>query len=674
MNDIIKNLQSLPSDPSRRTALILTAIVVLYAAIGLSVSVTHSPLGDLGVEADFFAELVPAAQQLVRGEFAVANYPFKGPVYSLLLAATHAVVSPAGVGWYRSGVLLSLLAAGGTLVLVFRLVNRLSGPAAAIVVLILTAVTKVFFIHAGKASSDHVFGFFVFAAADQLLVRPHGRTAYLLAGIAGGLAFLTRYIGVVVPLWALGVVLLVNPDRLRVRQRLLAAMLIMMSFLAVLTPWLILSQRETGSWLATKNLQNVVTEFTSGERAAAIPSAGFDSLGDLIGHDPPHFLNHYLSNIPRHLVQDFQQITGTGFGCLAGLGLGLMIWRRPERRQVAFLSLGALYFLALCAIFYLPRFSLPLIPMLAFAVANLCRQLPRWRRGLTVVIVAALVIAHLGHNKRAVAYYRAQQPVHLVGAIAYLSAGTHDEPTRRAVVMARKAHLAHYAGLEYRPYPSWFTSAADLLRVAGQREVDYLAVGVIERKSLIDEQALDHLDAYRGVELVFQDPSTRVFKLHLDDPDFAIRGEVIELRQRRRDALAAGDTELALQQGLTLASLLSADEDYRAAHNLMREIYATDAGRRDPAVGLDLSWLCLQVGDTASGLEVLQATLNTAPELLGTVAEARGLGLQGQLLAQQGDVVAARRYLAQAEILYRSLGSEQDARAVAAEIKRLPSP
>lgn len=674
MNGTIKNLLATLPDSARPTALFLTAFVVLYTATSLALSLAYSPLGDQGVEADFLAEIVPAAQKLVRGEFAVANYPFKGPVTSLLLAAIHTVVAPFGGGWYRSGVLLSLLAAGGTLVLLFRLANRLSGPAAAVIVVILTAATKIFFIHAGKASSDHVFAFFVFVAADQLLVRSPRRSAYLLAGVAGGLAFLTRYIGVVVPLWALGVVLIADPERLRRPQRLQAATLITLGFLAVLTPWLILAHLETGSWLPSKNLQNIVAEFYPSQRAAAIPSGGFDSIVHLIGHDPLHFVTHYLGNIPRHLGQDFQQITGTLFGCLAGLGFGLMIWRRPDRRQIAFLGLGVLYFLALCTVFYLPRFSLLLTPIYAWAVAYLCLHLPRWRVGLTVVIVAALVGAHVGHIARAVAFYRDQQPVHLAGAIAYLRAHGQDESSQPAVVMARKPHLAHYADLEYRPYPARFTSAADLLRIAAQRGADFLVVGVIERGALVDEQALDHLDTYLGVELVYQDSSTRVFALRVDDPDYATRAAVIDLRRRRQSALAAGDAELALQQGLTLARLLTEDGDYQAAHDVMREIYATAGGRRDPEVGLDLSWLCLRIGATASGLEVLQATLDGAPQLHGTMDEARGLGIQGQLLAQQGDVAAARRSLAQAQNLYRALGSEQDARAVAADIERLPSP
>ena len=81
--------------------------VLSFAAIGLGVSLRTSPLGDLGVEADFFAELAPAAQELAAGRFAVANHPFKGPLHAFVLVPLRAALAPLGVDWYRAAVVLS---------------------------------------------------------------------------------------------------------------------------------------------------------------------------------------------------------------------------------------------------------------------------------------------------------------------------------------------------------------------------------------------------------------------------------------------------------------------------------------------------------------------------------------------------------------------------------------
>jgi hypothetical protein len=651
----------------------LVAALVFFGA-GLAVSLLTSPLGDQASEADFFAELAPAAQQLMAGEFSVANYPFKGPVYSFVLAGTHALLAPAGVGWYRAGVGLSLLASALTLLLLYRLVRHLAGRQAGVVVLVLTAVTKVYFIHAGKAASDHLFLLFMIAAAHQLLARPARSRTWLVVGVLGGLAFLTRYIGAVVPAWSLAVVLLLNPDRLRRRQRLVASATILAGFMLVLTPWLARTRLETGSLLVTRNLQNVVQEFYGGERSPAIPVGGFASLVDLISHDPGYFCGHFAGNVVRHAVQDFQQVTGPVFGVLAGLGLLLMAWRRPDRRQFAWLALGALYFLALCAVFYVPRFSFPLAPFFAFAVAWLLAQVPRYRKTAAVVVVGLLVVVHVGYVRRAVAFYHSQQPTHLAGAIAFLGGVEQGSTDHPPVLMARRAHAAHYAGLVFQPYPGRIGGAADLLRAAAARRVDYLLVGAIERNSLTAPTLLDHLEIYEGVDLVYQDDVTRIFALHAqDNPAFATRRDVKVLAARRDRATAAGDSTLSLQLGLELGRIMSEDGDLVAARDLMQELHDSAGGRNNPTVGLNLAWLCLEAGDIEHGLAVVTELLRTVPALHGTASEARALGLQGRLLARSGDLAAARTSLSRARDRYLALGATSAAAAAADELSRLGS-
>lgn len=649
----------------------LAAFLVAFVATGLGVSLRTAPLGDQGVEADFFAELAPAAQHLVAGDFTVRDFPFKGPVYAILLAAMHTLGAPWDVGWYRAGVALSLLASALTLLLLYRLIRRLAGLRAALVVVVLTAVIRVFFEHAGKASSDQVFTLWVVATAHQLLTRPAGAANWVSTGVLAGLAVLTRYIGAVVPLWCLVTVFLLDPDRLAPRQRWYGAACLAAGCSLVLLPWMFLSLRETGTIFATKNLQNVVMEFYGGAKAQDIPATGFASLGDLIGHDPVYFVRHYAGNLLQHLRQDFQQITGTVGGTLAGLGLAATIWRRPDRRQVAWFSLGVLYFLALCTVFYLPRFSLALTPFYAHFIAAGCDRLPRYRNQAAIAVVAVIAVAHVGHIQKAIAFNRAQQPLHLTGAIAYLSettAGAQD----RATVMARKAHVAHYAGMDFQPYPKRFSSAADLLQTAARRQVDYLVVGTIERQHLIVPTVLDHLDAYEGVTLVFADNATRVFHLQADAPTFGTRPDIAALQARWQGALAAANTGPIVRIGQELGRLLSEDGDFGAARIVMQAVFERAADERPPQVGLNLAWLCLQVGDTVAGLNALDETLAAEPTLRGTQTEARCRELQGRLLIQQKAYAAARERFVAARDLYRNLGLTREVTAVEQALRQLP--
>ncbi len=223
--------------------------------------------------------------------------------------------------------------------------------------------------------------------------------------------------------------------------------------------------------------------------------------------------------------------------------------------------------------------------------------------------------------------------------------------------MARKAHAAFYAGLDYAPYPGIIADAPDLLRKAGARGADYLVVGSVERRNMVTASILDHLDAYGGVSLAYADSATRVYRLDAGAADFAVRADVADLQARWDAARAGGDDASMRTVGVELARLLAGDGRYPAAHAVLDTVRLADGGGSDPLVGLNLAWLCLQLGDTDHGLAVLQDLRDRAPQLAGSPGEARALDLTGQLTLQQGDPAAARPYLLRARDLYRRLGN-----------------
>jgi 4-amino-4-deoxy-L-arabinose transferase-like glycosyltransferase len=492
-----------------------------FVATGLALSLRHAPLGDLGVEADFFAELAPAAEAVAAGHLDVANYPFKGPLYSLVLAPVHAALAPLGLDWYRSAVVLSLLASALTLLLVHRLSRRLAGERAAVVVVVLTAFTKIFFIHAHKAATDPLFMFLVVAAVTVLLCSAPRKTTWLATGALAGLAWLVRDIGVVVGAWATLVLLLVDPDHQARRRRLLAALCVWGGFALVAAPWLAVTRHQSGRWLASHNLQNIVDEFYVGARVAEVPVGGFASLGALVAHDPAYFAGHFLANLPRHFVADLNEVPGLTYGGLALAGMAVLVWRRPDRRQVAFLLLGFLMFLALGAVFHRPRFALPMVPAWALVTALALERLPRFRVRAALAVVACVVALHIGHIHRSIVFYDRQQPRHLATAIAAaptwaaaaIAEKAGEVPGRRPVLMARKAHLAYYAHLAYVAYPIQAVDPPDLVARARARGADFLVVGEIERQLLPDRTALDHLEELPGVEVAWRDPQTTVYRL-----------------------------------------------------------------------------------------------------------------------------------------------------------------
>jgi hypothetical protein len=285
-------------------------------------------------------------------------------------------------------------------------------------------------------------------------------------------------------------------------------------FALVAAPWVAATRQQTGRWVASGNLQNIVDEFYGGDAAGRVPAGGFRTLGHLVSYDPRHFASHYLANLPRHFVEDLNQITGLTMGALALAALATLVWRRPDRRQTAFLLLGVMMFLVLGAVFYRPRFSLVLVPMWALVLALGIERLPRWRTSAAVAVVALGLLLHAGHIRRAVTFYDRQQPRHLLAAIAGASTWSPAvEGGDQPILMARNAHLAHYAHLAFAPFPRVLANPFDLVAKARARGVQFLVMGVLERQMLAEPTQFDRLDQMEGVEVAWRDRDTVIYRL-----------------------------------------------------------------------------------------------------------------------------------------------------------------
>jgi 4-amino-4-deoxy-L-arabinose transferase-like glycosyltransferase len=520
-----------------------------YAAVALAIHLTWFRIGDIGVESDFYAEIGPAARALAAGHFSVADFPYKGPVTAFLVAALHAVTGPLGADWYRTAVILNVLCATGSLLLIYQLLRGLYPRAVAALAMVSVSLTFEFFLHAHKASSDLLFLLLFYASVALLLggpdvrarargedkgrheqegpLRPSGRglLAGLAAGLLGGLAYLTRYNGLVLPVAAAVMLLAVAPRRRLVRVRLAVLAVYLAGFVAVAAPWYLVNLSQSGRALATHNLQNIfVEEFYPGDAARSLPDGGATSLPRLILHDPLRFLGHYLRNLPVHLWRDLRYTLNWGLSLLFLLGLGrLLLWRRPDRRQLAFLVFPLSYFLAMGLVYHQPRFSFPLLPAYAALAwtallgsgqagrrgSGLWPALPL--RGLVVVILAAGIFVWQALDARDVTrWYHARQPVFVLELAPTLHrlAGSDD-----AILMARKPHAAFYAGLRYQPYPKEVASPQELLTFARDHGVDLILYSGIEQDQFPRAPWLAALDRLPGVRLVHADEYCRVFAL-----------------------------------------------------------------------------------------------------------------------------------------------------------------
>ncbi len=337
------------------------ASALLLFLIGLFLHLRFYPIGNLGVETDFYGDVAVAARKLAEGRFSVLDYPFKGPLYPLLLAGVHALAGD----WYRSGVLINLLCAGGSLILIYRLVVKMFHRPVAALTTCLVGVTGAFFIDGHRATTDHLF-LVLSLGAMNLLLRPRRSARCLVAaGAVSALAILTRSNAAFLPIAAIPTLLWVDPEGRTGRERVRALGLYLGAFLLVWSPWLIINLAQTGRLSSSQNVVNLTLEYYRDPEVPNRPTRDFHSIEALVAHDPGHFAGHFLLNLVKYLRMDLLDLIGPVGAVLVVLGAVRLGRRRFPRRLRAFYLFPAVYFVSLALVFYLLRFRLLLEPAYA---------------------------------------------------------------------------------------------------------------------------------------------------------------------------------------------------------------------------------------------------------------------------------------------------------------------
>jgi hypothetical protein len=517
-------------------------------------------VGDLGVESDFYAELAPAAQAIAQGEMSPSGFPFKGPLHPTALV----VVNTAVGDWYRSGIVLNLICAAVSILLLARLLAQRFGQAVGWGAVLFLSLVGEFFLQSHKASSDLLF-FLLFYTAVALTPRTRFVAwRFVLVGFVSGLAFLTRYNGLITPIAAVMVVLLLS-EGWTWQMRAGGSALLIAGFLVTALPWVIWTVAETGHPPGHRNLQNVVEAFYPGAGGRSRPEGGFSSVWHVVTHDPPYFVTRLAQNVVMHYWHDTRNLLGAALGLLSALGLLRWCFARPSREQVAFLLFPAASFMALLTVFHLPRFSLPVLPLYCLAasgalfgerlsVHSVARHLWRRRSRRGPVLVAGLVASAVVVLQvriiwdLEVAYYRSC-PFYVPRAAAELRTqalrrGDPDSMT----VMARTAHIAHYAGLSYQRYPLARVRDSQILPFAIERDVDFVVYGAIERRYFRESRLLGSMETLPGVERVADHPRFILYEITpaAGGESDEQRAKVTSIEDRIAAATAAGDPQAAL--------------------------------------------------------------------------------------------------------------------------------
>src|SRR5262245_15174435 len=168
-----------------------TAALVVVAVLGaalLAMALGPHTVGDYFTETDFYGGYAEGARALQHGRLDPSRYGVVGPGYEIALAL---------LGFLVPNLLLAaeLLSIASILIgttLWLRLLAARTNAALALVAALFLVTNVTLFRYGYSATNDSLAFAWIAASLFWLLAR-EGRRAPLVAGVFGGLAFLTRY-------------------------------------------------------------------------------------------------------------------------------------------------------------------------------------------------------------------------------------------------------------------------------------------------------------------------------------------------------------------------------------------------------------------------------------------------------------------------------------------------
>jgi hypothetical protein len=468
----------------KRSGWIGLGMAGLYFLLMAVLSFKYHKIGDYGVETDFYV-FVSQAKQILQGGFPIDGA--RGPIYFLLLAAAGLFTSD----FFHAGLLIGLISAAVVIYFTFRLLGLLYGEDVALIVTLLTASSPVFVQHTYSCGTD-MFFFAIAAGAIYYYLKQSelGHGHLIVAGILAGLAYLTRYNGVVIVLGLAAGLLLFDSGRLAGGRRLSGLLLLAAAFALAITPWGLYCLREKGDFFYNTNYRNIAYGIYGeghmdwdafwGTRAN-----DFRSFMDVFREGPGLFAKTIVVNIYNHFASDMRDLLGWHTGILVLPGVLITLLRRPDSRQAVYLLLNALFFGVLLTVFYNPRFSMFLVPvygLMAVQTVSWAGSVLSRRSGIVSRLVpAAALLLVMWTAAEAFQFNKeniSKGPKEILIIADWFNKNV-PGPHKEEVIVARKPQIAYYLGMDFKWIPD-VKQYDELMADLKAMDADYLYFSYLE--------------------------------------------------------------------------------------------------------------------------------------------------------------------------------------------------
>lgn len=498
------------------------SIALLYFVVLLIVSLLYHKVGDYGVETDFFWSYVPGAKSFLNGTIHIDQ--FRGPLYPMILGIFNLLVS----NYFLSGILLGIISGSLVIFFSFELIKRIFSAKLAFFATLILAANPIFVQYTYSAGTDMVFN--ALATGTLFFFFREKELSYknlIIAGVLGGLSYLTRYNGVFL-LGFIVIILFVNYWNISWLKRIKSSIIFLASFILTFTPWGIYCLSEKGSFFYNENYKNIAYELfgkgkVSWDQFWFKESSSFTSLFDVIGRDFPKFISMVIGNIGGHFIFDMERLMGWYIGVFVILGLIILIVSKPYKNwksiQTGYYLSNIFFFGLLLLVFYSERFSIFLIPFYTVIALGLFfnEKLILYKKipaELGYVITVILLILTLSNSVTFNSSRIDSGPVELLTLRDWYQ--THvPESEKGKKIAARKPHVAYYLNMDFYLLPLVNTYPA-LIDSFKKHDVDYLYFSPIEAGMRREFQSLlNPKSPHPGLKTVvyFNNPPAVLYKV-----------------------------------------------------------------------------------------------------------------------------------------------------------------
>lgn len=483
----------------------------------LIVSLTNRPIGDYGVESDFYSGYAPQAKEILNGNIIID--PFKGPLYQIFLAFTGFAF---GRDFFLAGKFLNVISASVALYFVSKLIGSILSREGAFISVLIIAVNYTFLTYTYTPNTDMLFLVFYISALYFILKNeiPENKNLFI-AGLLTSFAYLTRYTAISLIIFVILVFVInlykwfkKNHSGENISSPLLPIKPFLLYFIPVIiltSAWGVISYNKTGFFFYNLNYQN--TAFTvhkpenmSKDEWNSKYKDNYNSMSDVVLKDVSAFSKIiFLKNLPSYFKKDITRLLPVYFGIFAAIGLifFLIKFKSQTLLRKYFLLASILFYLQILLIFYAERFSIPLLPFYCFLILwffsiDLIQRFYFKIAGIKFFgyFLFFLIIFNLYNSVKSVEKEINVGPTEILTIRDWVEKNNLKDVSGK-LIMGRKPHIAYYLDMNFLVTP-FVNNYDEYFKNVKDNNVDYIFISEKEAGYIEDENLKNKLLNYKN--------------------------------------------------------------------------------------------------------------------------------------------------------------------------------